>query len=390
MIASLHAAVDAGIASPPPADPGHPDLLRFLDACDLRLHTQGADRDSGSDPRSAEADPADLILRLRAIRAAEGGIAASARLLGNSDLVGAIGGIGAPVSNLFLRWGVGMRIVETMLGVDRRHRPAPFARAPFDRWLRKRERKFRKACSGGNGTAALFPGCRINYRHPDIGRSAVAVLLHNDVRPCLPEQRCCGRSQIECGDAEGGIQNIRFNAGSFRRHAEEGRAIVVLEEECARHVRSSPSWASDGEDATTLARTAVSLFEFLHRLHVQGRLKRDLHSSGERIALVSPAGCAENPGARGIAAILASIPKLQVVAVPGAPRFGWSLSSRTTFFAAMEEAALESAQAVKRSGAVRIVSECPATGRRLAAMTGIPAAHPVEILRGAYGLPLPR
>lgn len=364
------------------------EIRRFADACDLCMHSGSICSAVRSEGGDGTVDPERVVLRARAVLGRREGIRASDRFLGNSDLIGAIGANLAPASTRLLRSRIARFAAEKSFRVDRRHLPDPFARTPFDRWFRKRERKIRKICTGMTETAALFATCRINYRFPDIGRSAVAVLIHNGVRPLYPEQRCCGRSQLECGDLDGAALNIAFNASSFRRHAEAGAAIVVLGGDCESHIRRNSSWVVAGDDAPGFAAGAVDLFGFLGKLLANDRLRTDFRPSTDRIALVTPARSGEVGSSDALDAILRRIPGLRIERIDAAPRFGWSLANRRQFFGPMEEAARAVAPRIGRSGANLIVTECPATGRRLSRMAGMRALHPIDLVRQAYGIPL--
>ncbi len=365
--------------------PSDAQLRAAIDACDLRAHC-GESPSGGEGGQSRSRELTRLVLRARAVWGRHRGIAASEKLLGNSDLLCAIGCVTAPLSNLLLGSAIGRLASEKLLGVDRRHRPSAFATTPFDRWFRKRERKLRKRVSGAGGTVALHATCRVNYRHPAIARSALAVLMHNDVRVLYPEQRCCGRSLAECGDLESAILDISFNAQSFRRHLSEGATLVVLGELCGEFIREEAPWLVEGDEVRGLATAAVGIFEFLDSLRAQGNLRGDFRPLAERVALVGPTG---PPGGREAAtrSILGLIPRLEIVTISGAPRFGWSRASRKEFFAAMGEAGRPVAEEISRSGVERIACECTRTACRLQTLTGVRAVHPIELMREAYGIP---
>jgi hypothetical protein len=170
-----------------------------------------------------------------------------------------------------------------MAGVRDEGPVAPFARAPFDAWFRKRERRLRKRTDGRGGEVALFIGCTVNQRYPEIGRAAVEVLTRLDVRVILPEQRCCGAALLEGGDLAGARENAALHARVFRRHADAGRPILAIEPRCGFQWRRGPVWWKSLDPTPIPPGACLDLMSFLWARHRRDLLDRFQYTRPARI-----------------------------------------------------------------------------------------------------------
>lgn len=303
-----------------------------------------------------------LILRDRVARRGRDGVGLMRRIATDPDLGGAIGSLAAPVLNPALRSARTRAALRRAAGMAGDGPIAPFARVPFDAWFRRRERKLNKRAGGAGGEVALFIGCRVNHRYPEIGRAAVEVLGALGVRIHLPEQRCCGAALLEAGDLDGALENAALHERSFQRHASAGRPIVALETRCVGMARRMPALSGAAESGRTLARSCVDLAAYLLARHAPAILERLPSRPGARIFYHEwdPEG-----GVSGGLRLVREMPGVEVT-----PAAECRCGSAERLVAAAEAAVTD-----------RVVVDDLAGAEVFRAVTGARALHAIEFLR---------
>src|SRR5678816_389060 len=81
-----------------------------------------------------------LMLRARAAEARRGGVTLQDRMLGNTDLVGRLGSLMAPLSNWMNELSVHRAFMQWITGIHRKRRLPRFHRPTFSTWFRRRAR----------------------------------------------------------------------------------------------------------------------------------------------------------------------------------------------------------------------------------------------------------
>lgn len=328
-----------------------------------------------------------LMLRERMVRAKEEGVTLQDRFLGNPDLTGAIGGLTAPLSNWATRFGPGRVLMEKTIGVHRDRNLPRFQKTTFEAWFRKREKRLKKKVAGNGGKVALFVTCSVNYNNPEIGKSALAVLSHHDIRVVVPEQRCCGMPYLDGGDYKNARENMAFNVRSFRRFAEEGYAIVVLQPTCGYVMKQELPWLEPGDGARVVAGAAVDLGEYLMSLHEKGKLDTNFKNSPGKVFYHLPCHLkAQNIGYKS-RDLLAMIPGTQIEMVERCSGMDGTWGMKRQYFEESLKVARRLFSGIEEFQPDRVCSDCALAGLQIEQGTGRKAVHPVEVLCDAYGLP---
>ncbi len=215
---------------------------------------------------------------------AANGVPLRSRLFGHIRLINQIGSALAPLSN----WALGLpgvsRLNERLLGISR-HRQLPhFARAPFDRWFRRRELGAGSWELGPDlptsnsqlptPTGILFPDTFTTYNDPAIGQAAVRVLEAAGYEVLLPQRPiCCGRPMISKGllaEAKAlALQQLEWLAP----YAQAGLPIIGLEPSCILTFRDEYPDLLDDPRAAVLAKQSFLIDEFLMQEAEAGRLE---------------------------------------------------------------------------------------------------------------------
>ncbi len=331
-----------------------------------------------------------LMLRERLVRGRRDGIPSQDRFLGNPDLTGAIGTLTAPLANWANRSRPLRRIMEKTVGVHRDRALPRFHGTTFEKWFRKREKRLRAKIKGTGGKVALFYTCSVNYNEPEIGKSAVVVLAHHDVKMVIPEQRCCGMPYLDGGDHESAMENIRFNVRAMRRFVDEGFQIVVLQPTCGYVLKKEYPWLDDSEAARVVAKATVDIGEFLMSLHAKGALDTSFPSASPTRKILYHFPCHLKAQQIGYKSrdLLQLIPGVEVDMVEHCSGMDGTWGMKRQYFDMSLKVASPVFRRVEESRPDSICSDCALAGLQIHQGTGMRVRHPIGILREAYGLGL--
>src|SRR5438046_115281 len=172
-------------------------------------------------PHRWEVDFPRLMLRARAADARANGVSLQDRMLGNTELVGKLGRLAAPLSNWLNELAVHRAFMHAVAGIHKGRTLPKFHRQTFSQWFKSRDQR------GGAG-----------------GRSSARNAKTAD----------------------------RASAAGLAAAVREGRTIVVPGPTCSYMLKQEYPWLDGGDDAKLVARNTRDLFEFLAALHAEGKL----------------------------------------------------------------------------------------------------------------------
>ena len=336
-------------------------------------------------PHRWQVDFPRLMLRARSAEARQRGVKLQDRFLGNTELVGKLGSLTAPVSNWAMGVWVNRKFMEAAVGIHSERRLPPFHRETFSRWFDSRRRAATPA-SRPAGRVALFATCSVEYNDPATGKAAVAVLEKNGVDVSLPAQRCCGMPYLDGGAVKEAKRLIADNVRTLAEAVREGREIVVPGPTCSYMLKQEYPWLDGSEDAALVATHTRDLFEYLARLHAAGTAGYD--ASRLRPA-ASPTSCRATSRPRTWA------PSPPTCSGSPAPRWRRSSSARAvdgTWGLKKEyyELSLKLAEPLFRdieaARPERVATDCPLAALQIRQGAARIAQHPIRILAEAYGL----
>jgi Fe-S oxidoreductase len=332
-----------------------------------------------------------LMLRARASEAKAGGVSLQDRMLGNTDLVGKLGSLMAPLSNWMNELGAHRALMQALVGIHKSRTLPRFHRETFTKWFRKRQRSKRgteragKAAGVAYRKIALFATCTVDYNDPAIGRAAVAVLERNGVDVSLPPQRCCGMPYLDGGAVDECRALIRENVASLAAAVREGREIVSPGPTCSYMLKQEYRWLDGSEDAKLVARHTRDLFEYLAALHAEGALDTRFTRPVGDITYHVPCHLrAQNIGTRS-ADVLRTIPDTKVDVVERCSAVDGTWGFKKEYYELSLKVAKPLFDAVRDGGPVT-ATDCPLASLQIAQGTGRKARHPIQILAEAYGL----
>jgi FAD/FMN-containing dehydrogenase/Fe-S oxidoreductase len=182
-----------------------------------------------------------------------------ARALGQARRAAEWGSRLAPLSNWIVNSGLGRRLNEQVLGIDRRRTLPEFKRRTLATLAHGRP----KAASTD---VLLFNDTFTNHYDPEIGLAALDVLSAAGLRPALAPNRCCGRPQISKGLLDDARAMASRNTDLLFADANAGRPLIFCEPSCLSAIREDAPALLRGEArhrAEVVAKSAVLFEEFV-------------------------------------------------------------------------------------------------------------------------------
>ena len=192
-------------------------------------------------------------------------------MLANTDIVGTMANMVAPVANAVLGLGVTKQVLHGVMGIDK-HRSFPaYSSQKFVTWFKKNakaeQQKFSKRVS-------YFHGCYVNYNFPQLGKDFVKIM--NAIGygvDLLEKEKCCGVALIANGMSGQAKRQGQFNIDNIRKAVEsDGRTVLTTSSTCTFTMRDEyPNLLGiDNSDV----RSNISLAtRFIYRLVESGKVK---------------------------------------------------------------------------------------------------------------------
>jgi Fe-S oxidoreductase len=336
-------------------------------------------------PHRWEVDFPRLMLRARAAEARAGGVTFQDRMLGNTELIGTLGRLAAPLSNWMNELALHRAFLHAVAGIHRKRNLPKFHRQTFSAWFKHRAR----AATGRVPAAskiAFFHTCTVEYNDPATGRAAVRVLERNRVDVSLPRQRCCGMPYLDGGAVDEAKALIRDNVKSLAAAVREGRTIVVPGPTCSYMLKQEYPWLDGGDDAKLVARNTRDLFEYLAELHTAGKLDTGFARSAGAVTYHVPCHLrAQNIGLKS-ADVLRLIPGAEVNVVEKCSAVDGTWGFKKQYHELSLKLAKPLFDSITSADAPVTATDCPLAALQIEQGTGRQARHPIRILAAAYGI----
>jgi Fe-S oxidoreductase len=335
-------------------------------------------------PHAWDIDFPRLMLRAKAARARSEGVTRQDALLGDVDAVGALGCATAPLSNWANRFAPHRVLLEAVVGIDRGRNLPRFHRQTFARWFR--ERGGRRVSAGR--PVALFYSCSVNYNEPQVGRDAVAVLEKNGCAVSCPEQVCCGMPYLDGGDVAAAAESAQRNVAALLPAVERGALIVVPQPTCSYVLKQEYPMLAPGAAAEAVAAATRDVFEYLFSRHREGTLVTDFPGPGPgRVAYQMPCHLrAQNMGFK-TRDVLQLVPGTRVSVVEKCTAMDGTWGMKKEHYPISLEFARKAAREMEGSAPDTFATDCTLSALQIEAVRRKKPAHPLTLLREAYGLP---
>jgi len=256
---------------------------------------------------------------------------------------------------------------------------------------------------------AYFAGCFELFNEPEVARAAIRVLDALGAEVSIPDQRCCGIPKISAGDVRGALKDMRRNLSVLGPLAEAGWTITSGCPSCVLALTDdypelAAAEAHDSAEAAR-ARLVADHTRDIHALVADLVQNRDSHlfrddtssrgRSGDpprgalawrskRLAYHAP--CHLRAAGRGDLprTLLEQVLGLKfVVTNAKCCGMGGTYGLKTRHAEVSDAIAKETFDRIFASGVEAVVTSCGMCRTQLAAGTGLPVYHPMELLAAA-------
>lgn len=305
-------------------------------------------------------------------------------LIARPELLGKLGQPVAPLANLLLHSGFGRFFAKLFLDIAPEAPLPRFSSERFSRWAQKRPDRVQS-----ERKVVYFHGCSTEYFEARVGKAAVQVLEANGFEVLIPPQNCCGLPLLSNGEFEAAQAYHESNIEKLIGYVKQGYVIVGTSTSCTLTLKEeAPELLSyHTDDAQLLTANTFDIGEFLVHLLDEGQLKTDgLKPIPMKLAYHPPCQYRAHRIGRPSVEIMDVIPELTVVESQAAccgiggtygykaEKYGISMDVGRPLFDFVQEV----------DGPVAI---CDSETCRwnIAAVTGVPFVHPIELLAAAYG-----
>lgn len=333
-------------------------------------------------PHKWQIDFPRLMLRAKAARAKAAGVTRQDRWLGNIDVVGEIGSATAPLTNFANSFGPARAVLEAVVGIDRTRNLPRFHHKTFARWFRQRGPRV-----ADGPRVALFHSCSVNYNEPQVGKDAVAVLERNGCAIESPEQVCCGMPFLDGGDVPAATRNAEKNIAALLPLVEHGATVVVPQPTCSYVLKKEYPLLAPGAAAETVAAGTQDLFEYLANRHKEATLATDFPGRRPgKVAYQMPCHLrAQNMGFK-TRDVLQLVPGTEVSVVEKCTAMDGTWAMKKEYYPLSLSYARKAVAEMAQSQPDSFATDCTLSALQIEAVRGQRPAHPITLLREAYGL----
>jgi glycerol-3-phosphate dehydrogenase subunit C len=341
-----------------------------------------------------------VMLREKAQRARRDGVSLVDTILGEPQIVGALGaGPAAKPTNLIHASSLVRKVQEVVAGVSSKFPIPPMASETFSTWRNRRD----DAPAAREGDVVLFHTCYGEYNAPNVAIAAVRVLERNGYRVLAPGvlpaeadagekvgpgATCCGMPNLDGGDLGRFADKVRQNVELLYPQVKAGLSIVVPNPTCAMTMKKTWAEHVDTPETRAVAAATFDLMEFFVQLGRQKKLDLDFehglgtvayhaacHLRAQKVAI---------PGAR----VLGKAKDTDVRVVEECSAVDGTWGMKAEHYETGRKYAQKLVRGVKDVEPDLVVTDCMLSSLRLQHETGLRVLHSAEAMAEAYGLPL--
>ncbi|WP_407279919.1 heterodisulfide reductase-related iron-sulfur binding cluster [Aromatoleum evansii] len=348
-------------------------------------------------PHPWNVDFPHLMLRAKAVKFRKGEVRLRDKVLTSTDALGKLAAIPvvAQTVNAANRNGAARRVLQSVLGVDKRRELPPYAPTRFRRAAKLRAEWPVRDGERTPGKVAIFSTCYINYNEPGIGHDLVAVLAHNEIPAVLARQEaCCGMPKLELGDLEGVRRLKDVNIPQLAALARDGYAILAAVPSCALMFKQELPLLFPGDaDIVAVADAMFDPFEYFMLRHRDGLLKTDFKQPLGKVSYHIPCHSRVQNIGQKTRETLQLVPGTEVTTVERCAGHDGTWGVKEEYFEQSMKIGRPVFRQMAQGAPDYISSDCPIAARHI--RQGIrdggneleaEKAHPLTLLRRAYGL----
>ena len=351
-------------------------------------------------PHPWNVDFPHLMLRAKAVHYRKGEAPLRDRVLSNTDALGHLAGIPVVTQTVNAVNGTkAMRaVMEDALGVDRHAWLPSFATRKFRSAARKATASEVRDGERTPGKVAIYATCYVNFNEPGIGHDLLAVLDHNAIPYVLVKaEACCGMPLLEQGNLEGVAKKQAANMPVLAQYAREGYALLGAVPSCVlMYKHELPLMFPDDADTRAVSEAFWDPFEYFVARNRDGLLKTDFRTPLGNVSYHVPCHARVQNIGRKTSDLLSLVPETKVNVVERCSGHAGTFGVKKEFHAMAMKIGTPVFKQMAQGEPDFISSDCQLAGHHIEqgidenklghAKGGTPLAHPLTLLRRAYGI----
>ena len=352
-------------------------------------------------PHSWNVDFPHLMLRAKAIQFKQGSPSAFRdNNLSSTDRNGKLASIPVVVKfvNAAGKSPALRSIGEKVMGVHKTAWVPEFAEQKFRSHAAKSAAHPPKDGKRTLGKVAIYSTCYVNYNEPGIGHDLIKILDHNEIPYVLVEKEaCCGMPKLELGDLESVAALKEKNIPPLAKLAREGYAILAPIPSCTLMFKQElPLMFPNCADTQAVKAAMFDPFEYLIARQKDGMLKTDFTTPLGRVSYHIPCHSRVQNVGQKTRETLELVPNTTVTTIERCSGHAGTWGVKAEF----HEIALKIGKPVFRqmneAEPDYISSDCQLAGHHIEQGIALlnpeqtkraEIAHPLTLIRKAYGLP---
>jgi Fe-S oxidoreductase len=347
-------------------------------------------------PHPWNVDFPHLMLRAKAVKFKKGEVTLRDRLLTSTDAMGKLAAIPvvAQTVNAVNKNKLARSAMQGALGVHKDRDLPPFAPSKFRSGFSKSKSFEVKNGAKTPGKVAIFSTCYVNYNEPGMGHDLLALLEHNEIPYVVAEKEaCCGMPKLELGDLESVDRLKKINIPVLSRLAKDGYAIVTPVPSCTlMYKQELPLMYPDDPDTIAVRDAMFDPFEYFVSRKKDGLLKGDFKRALGNVSYHIPCHSRVQNMGQKTREMLEALPGTTVHTVERCAGHDGTWGVKEEFFANSMKIGRPVFRQMSEPGPDYVSSDCPIAARHIMqgirenAETNAEKAHPLTLLRKAYGI----
>ena len=372
-----------------------PDYWKVVDQCYL-CDTCYMTKCPYVPPHPWNVDFPHVMLRAKAVKLKNQGAKFRDKLLSSTDAMGKLATIPVVVQtvNALNKNGLARGMMEGVLGVKKERELPEYASSKFRSSAKKSNSFTARDGKSTPGKVAVFSTCYVNYNEPGMGHDLLAVLAHNEIPYVLLEQEaCCGMPKLELGDLQAVASLKEKNIPGMATLAREGYAILTPVPSCTLMFKQEiPLMFPEDADVQAVKKAMFDPFEYFVLRKRDGLLKTDFKEKLGKVAYHIPCHSRVQNVGQKTRELLETVPGTTLTTVERCSGHDGTWGVKKEYY----ENSMKIGRPVFRQMAEAqpdwISSDCPIAARHIGQgilqeqKQELPKAHPLSLLRKAYGL----
>ncbi len=347
-------------------------------------------------PHEWNVDFPHLMLRAKAVKFKKGETRFRDNLITSTDLIGKLAS--QPVLNTLVNAGNNngtiRKLLDKSLGIHKDASLPQYSRTPARKQLANLAYDAMPAPARQTDApverVTLFTTCYCNYNEPSIADSVVKILKHNNVAVDLAErEHCCGMPKLELGDLKAVTLLKERNIPALYAKVQQGNTIVAAVPSCVLMFKQElPLMFPDDEQVQAVAKAFNDPFEYLYKLHKQGKLNTEFKNSLGNVSYhVACHQRVQNIGPK-TRQVLELIPDTTVHNIERCSGHDGTYGVKSETFEFANKIAKPIVRQIKEKSPDYYGSDCPVAGKHIEnnLESDQKAIHPLDLLCIAYGL----